>query len=156
MRTCIVDVAAGLVVNVVELGTQADSATISENAAAPAGLMFIPSDSAGIGWRLVNGSLVAPPADPPPVDPLASGYSDPATGVVLPLDATSQLQITAQGLRAFGDLQSDPTTAAGKSYLFPTRDGKGAMIAGAAASYDLANRCGAYVEGLRKAALGIA
>jgi Domain of unknown function (DUF4376) len=65
-RTCIIDAASGAVVNVVDLGAQPPTPTIAEATSPPLGFLFMPSDTAGIGWSLVDGVLVAPPPPPPP------------------------------------------------------------------------------------------
>jgi hypothetical protein len=75
-RTCIVDLASGAVVNVVDAGTEDEP---------PQGARFVQSDTAQIGWTMgQNGVFVAPPGPPRPApsyrDRRAAAYRD-ALGV---------------------------------------------------------------------------
>jgi hypothetical protein len=78
MRTCVVEIATSRVVNVIERGLQIATANAVEDSAPPSGYAWVDHPVAGIGWSLVNGTLVdqavRPPA--PTKDELAAAASD--------------------------------------------------------------------------------
>lgn len=70
MKTAIVDIATGLVVNVIERGLpQRDEHSrerIEEATKPPEGFRWIEHDQAAPGWALVDGELRAPSIEPQP------------------------------------------------------------------------------------------
>jgi hypothetical protein len=64
VRTCIVRIDTGIVENVIVRGLPCPYPHVVEDAAPPEGYAWIEHDTAGPGWRLVDGKLVSD--QPPP------------------------------------------------------------------------------------------
>lgn len=70
MRTAVVEIESGRVVNVIERGVQPPNPRIVEATEPPEGFLWVEHDTAGPGWRLVDGSLQAPVVVVPEPTPL--------------------------------------------------------------------------------------
>lgn len=60
MRTAVIEQKTGLVVNVIERGVQPPNPRIVEATEPPEGFLWMEHETAGPGWKLVDGALQAP------------------------------------------------------------------------------------------------
>jgi hypothetical protein len=92
MRTAVIEIATGRVVNVIERGLAPPNPRVVEATEPPEGFAWLDHETAGVGWMLVDGALVKP--EEPKPEPTAQQK-------IADLERTEGQGVYVRGVREF-------------------------------------------------------